>query len=514
MTIFKSSLTIGVYTLGSRVLGFVRDVIMAGVLGAGPMADAFVVALRLPNLFRQLMAEGAFNVAFVPMLTRKLKDAGDRAEAEAFASAVWGLLFTVALGLTVLGMVFMPLLVMVLAPGFIGTEVFDLTVALGRITFPYLTFIIFVSYVGGIANTLGRFAAAAAAPMLLNLAFILTLLTLPAQGMSAAHAAAWGVPLGGLLQAGLMYFALRRLKFRLVWGGPKKHGDIPTLLRRLGASMLGVGVQLFNGVFSMLLASTLAAGSISYLFYADRLNQLPLALVGIAIGTALLPHLSRYLKDNDRKGASEAFGQAVVYGFLLALAAAVGLALLAEELMRVLFMRGAFDAHAAHQTALALMAYSVGLPAYVLVKITSTVFYAGEDTKTPFQTALVSLLVNVAASLALIGMLAHVGLALAGGLAAWVNVLVQAWLMRQRALLPQLDGVYLRTSALKVIGVNAVMGGVVWGYKTALPLPADKLLGVIWLAGALGLALAVFVAGLVVTGLLDKALLRRLAKRR
>ncbi|MBI1364280.1 MAG: murein biosynthesis integral membrane protein MurJ [Proteobacteria bacterium] len=515
MTVFRSSLTIGTFTLGSRLLGFARDVIMAQVLGAGPMADAFFVALRLPNLFRQLMAEGAFNVAFVPMLTRKLSDGEDRSEAESFANAVFALLFTLSFSLTVLGMVFMPYLVMALAPGFIDdAERFDLAVTLGRITFPYLTFIVFVSYASGITNTLGRFALGAAAPMFLNIAFIFCLLLLPGHGVSAGQAAAWAVPLGGAMQAGLMLWAIRKVKFGLRLHMPHKHPALATLLRRLGASMLGVGVQLFNSVFSTFLASNLVAGSISYLFYADRLNQLPLALVGIAIGTALLPHLSRALKNDDMKGASQAFGQAIVFGFCLALAAAAGLFMLADELMRVLFMRGAFDANAAHQTALALMAYSLGLPAYILVKITATVFYAAEDTKTPFQTAVVSLIVNVVASLALIVGFAHVGLALAGGIAAWVNVAVQGYLIYKRGLMPQLKASYLRSHALRAVLVNLVLVAVVMGYKTLLPLPAAGILGAAWLSGAIVLALVTFVGGLVVTGLLDKSLIRRFRNRR
>ena len=513
MTVFRSSLTISSFTLGSRLLGFVRDVIMALVLGAGPMADAFFVALRLPNLFRQLMAEGAFNVAFVPMLARKLGDDGTPKEAEDFANAVFSVLFAATLAVTVLGMVFMPALVAILAPGFLNTpETYELAVTLGRITFPYLTFIVFVSFTSGINNTLGRFAAGAAAPILLNVAFIFCLIVLPKTGADAAHAAAYAVPLGGVLQALLMVWATRRNKFRLKWQLPHNHPQMGTLFKRLGASMLGVGVQLFNSMFGMFLASTLATGSISYLFYADRLNQLPLALVGIAIGTALLPHLSRALKKDDTKSASQSFEQAVTFGLCLALAAAGGLFVLSHELIQILFMRGAFDVEAAHLTALALMGYSVGLPAYILVKITSAVFYAGEDTTTPFQTALLSMVINVIASLALIGALDHVGIALAGALAAWVNMATHSILIYKRGLLPHIHMREFGVNITKVCLLNGLLIAVLWGFKTYMPMPDTGMLGTLWLAGVIVLTFVVFVIGLIAFGLLDKSLLRRFKK--
>lgn len=487
MSLLKSSALIGVFTLLSRILGFGRDLLMAAVIGASAISDAFFVALRLPNLFRQLFAEGAFNVAFVPMLARRYKDG--QTQAEVFAGGVFTALMVVVSSLTVLGMIFMPTVVMVVAPGFHNTpDIFNLAVDLSRISFPYLVFIVYVSFMGGVLNTMSRFAAAAIAPTLLNLSFILLLGTAylkPGVFSQPVMAPTWAIPLGGIMQALLLWVAIRRSGFKVQFHSPKATEGIGTLLKRLVPTTIGVGAQQINTLISTLLASFLPASSISYLFYADRLNQLPLGLIGIAIATALLPTLSRAFREGSRE-ASDLFEQGIVVAMLLGFAAATGLVLLANEIMLVLFQRGAFSVEAAHASGAALVAFSLGLPAYILIKITNAAFYAAEDTRTPLHTALVSIAVNLVLNIILMQFLQHVGLALATAIAAWTNLVLQVWILSRRKLFKELDGLKLVKDIGRVIACTLALALPICVGKTYWTMPIDTLPKLFWLLAMIG----------------------------
>ncbi len=491
--LLKATASVSGLTLTSRVFGFIRDVLLAKFVGAGPASDAFFVALRLPNMFRQLFAEGAFNVAFVPMLARQL-EAGGRPQAEEFAKSVFSVLFWLALALSVVVMLFMPQVVGVLAPGFKDDpELFSLTVTLSQITFPYFMFITMTSFVGGVLNTLKRFVAFAAAPILLNISFVLCLLFLTNFTPTAVIAAAIAVPLGGLAQITLMLIAVHRAGFKVRLSLPHGHGELKTLGKRMIPTLIGVGAQQLTTLVSMMLASLLPAASISYLFYADRLNQLPLGLIGIALATVLLPTLSRSLKQGHNDYSQKLLVQGLGIALALGLAAACGLMMLSGEIMTVLFQRGAFSGNDAIQSGMALAAYSAGLPAYVLVKLTNTAFYAHENTKTPVQTALVSLVVGLVMMTVLMGPFGHTGLAAATSVAAWVNLLLQFYLLRRMNILQPMSAFTFTRYALKATFMVGLMACFIEVIKLYAPLLGDFAVvdntsttqSALWLAGTI-----------------------------
>lgn len=489
----KASVIISASTLLSRIFGFLRDVVLAKFLGAGATTDALFIALRLPNMFRQLFAEGAFNVAFVPMRTKLEKEEGTQA-AKIFTDAVFAALMALIIILSALAFIFMPQLVGLLAPGLRHTpEVFNLAVNLSYITFPYLACIVIANFMGSVLQTKKRFFAFAFAPALLNLSFIVCLL---GQSFFPAiqtligppiFAAAWAVPLGGILQIILLLIAFLRAGFTLKIERPKKHPQLGPLLQKIGPTLIGVGAQQINTFIGTIMASFMAAGSISYLFYADRLSHLPLALIGIALGTALLPTLTTSFLE-DRQTAHKTLGDTLTISFALGAAAATGLITLAPEIIQTLFMRGAFTAHASTHTAHALMAYSLGLPAYVLVKITSAAFYAQHDTKTPVKMSLISIIANLGLMFALTPFLGHIGLALATALAGWVNALLQLKTLYSQKLSLSLRGIFIK-GALS----TAFMAAVIITLKTAFPYPESGgsfTLQCLWLIGAISLGVA------------------------
>src|SRR5579875_2422095 len=399
MALFRSAATVGSYTLVSRLFGFTRDILTAAILGAGPVADAFFVALRLPNLFRSLFAEGAFSAAFVPLFAGTMAERG-RETARLFAEDALAVLLAALLGFVLLGEILMPALMRAIAPGFAADPAkFQLVVALTRITFPYLLFIALAALLAGVLNSLDRFAAAAATPILLNLWLI----------VCAAR-------------AGL---ALRLPRPRLT-------PQVRRLLALMAPAALGAGATQLNLLISTALASLLPGGSVSYLYYADRLNQLPLGVVGIAVGTAILPSLSRQVRLGHSDEAVAIQNRGLELALLLALPAAVGLMVLARPLVSVLFERGAFGAADTAATAAALMAYAAGLPAFVLVKVLAPAFFARQDTATPVRVAVAAVLVNLSLTLVLMRVLAHVGIALATTAAGWVNALTLLVLLIRR----------------------------------------------------------------------------------
>ncbi len=435
LSIVRAAFTVGSLTLVSRVLGFARDAMIAAFIGAGVMADAFFVSFKLANLLRRLFAEGAFNAAFVPLFARTLEGEGAK-EAGAFAQNAFVLMTWVLLVVVLLAEMFMPWLVRGLAAGFDPAEArFKLAVELSRITFPYLMLISLTALVSGVLNGIGRFGAAAFAPILLNLVLIAALLLSNLHPATPAHALAWGVAAAGVLQLGAVMWAAARAGYPIRLKGLLRLRLTPRL-KRLFALMLpgvvGAGVYQINLVVDTWFASHLPTGAISYLFYADRLNQLPLGAVGVALGTVLLPSLSRHLRAGTLHAAHALQNRAIELGMLLTLPAAIAFIVMPGTIVRALFERGAFDAADAAATAGALAAFSIGLPAYVLIKILAPGFFAREDTRTPVLIAAVCLIVNVLLVAALIGPLAHVGIALGTALANWVNALALGLLLHRR----------------------------------------------------------------------------------
>jgi putative peptidoglycan lipid II flippase len=432
MALLKSIATVGFYTMASRLFGFVRDILIASCLGAGPVADAFFVAFKLPNFFRRLFAEGAFNAAFVPLFAARLAEAGHVA-AERFATQVMSVMVVFLFCFITVLQIGMPWLMAVIAPGFIGDPAkYSLAVDLARTTFPYLLFISLVSLMGGVLNALDRFAAAAATPIILNIILITALLTATPYLPSPGHALAWGVAIAGIAQFLWLIAACRRAGMQFFLPRPRLTPGVRKLLRLMVPGAVGAGVVQINLLIDIVIASILPTGAVSFLYYADRVNQLPLGVVGVAIGTALLPLLSRQLRAGEIAAAANSMNRGMEIALLLTVPAAAALLVIAEPIVIVLFERGAFDPTISTATARALMAYAVGLPAYVLIKVLAPGFFAREDTTTPVRIAIVCVILNIALSLILIQFLAHAGIALATGISAWVNAGLLAWILHRR----------------------------------------------------------------------------------
>jgi len=423
MALLRSVATVGSFTLVSRVLGFIRDILTAAILGAGPVADAFFVAQRLPNLFRSLFAEGAFSAAFVPLAAGALTEGGKPAARE-FAEEAFAGLFAALLVFVVLGEILMPWVMRAIAPGFAAEpEKFALAVELTRITFPYLLFISLTALQGGLLNAVDRFAAPAATPILLNLFLIAALLLMARFQWYGGHALALALTLSGIAQFFWLMASCARagVALRLRW--PRLTPRVRETLRIMGPGVLGAGVTQLNLLISTALASLLPGGSVSYLYYADRLNQLPLGVVGIAVGTAILPPLARQVRGGDAAGAAATQNRGVELALLLTLPAAAGLIVLAQPILAVLFQRGAFDRTATAATAAALIAYAAGLPAFVLVKVLAPGFFAQRNTATPVRVAAAAVALNLGLTLILMQFLAHVGVAIALSVAGWTQAL-------------------------------------------------------------------------------------------
>ncbi len=448
--------TVGGWTLMSRILGFVRDAWIAATLGTGPAAQAFIVAFSLPNMFRRFFAEGAFNTAFVPMFSKKL-ESGEGAES--FAQEAMAGLATVVLALTLLAQVFMPALVWAMASGFDG-EKFDLTVDFGRIAFPYIFFISLAALASGVLNASGRFAAAAAAPVLLNAIFIATLWAVPRMGWDAGRAITWAIPLAGLAQFALVWWAARRVGITLAPRLPRLSPEMKRLAAVAAPAMLAGGVVQINLLVGRQVSSYFGE-AVAWLYNADRLYQLPLGVVAIAIGVVLLPDLSRRLQANDLGGARHSFNRAAEFALALTLPAAVALVVIATPLTSVLFERGKFGATDTAATALAVAVYGIGLPAFVLQKVLQPLFFAREDTRRPFHYALVSMAVNAGLAVGLAPFAGYIAAALATTLAGWAMV-VQLWL-GSRAMGESVrldDG--LRARAPRIAAASAFMGLCLW----------------------------------------------------
>lgn len=458
----RGFLTVGGLTLVSRVTGFLRDIMLAAVLGAGPVADAFFVALRLPNHFRAIFAEGAFNAAFVPAYAR-VREQGGADPARLFADRIFTMLFASQVVFLAIALLFTPGVIDLLAPGFRGDPGrYALAVDLTRITFPYLLLITIVTLYGGMLNTLHRFAAAAAAPILLNLS-MMTALALAAFFPTAGHAAAWGVLIAGVFEVALLLADAGRAGViaKLRW--PQWDDDVRKFFRALGPATIGsAGVQL--ALFAdTVIASFLVTGALSALYYADRLNQLPIGVIGIAIGTVLLPDMARRIAAGDHSGASHAQNRAIELTLLLSIPCVVAFLIVPDLIMRALFQRGAFTAANAQAAGATLSAYAIGLIPFVLIRSATATFFARGDTATPVKASLIAAAVNIAFKIALMGPLAQVGLALATSIGAWINLALVFW-FAARANLIVMDA-RLKQSLMILLLCGAALAAFLW-YST------------------------------------------------
>ena len=490
MNLLKALATVSSMTLLSRVLGFVRDLVIARVFGAGLATDAFFVAFKLPNLLRRLFAEGAFSQAFVPILA-EYKNRRGAEETRLLVDHVSGALAAALFIVTLIGVIAAPLIILVTAPGFTETPgKFDLTVGLLRITFPYIFFISLTALAGGILNTYSRFAVPAVTPTLLNLSFIGFALWGAPYFDPPVTALAWAVFAGGIAQLALQVPFLARAgllpRFRL----NLKDEGVWRILRQMGPAVFGVSISQVSLVINVIFASFLVSGSVSWLYYADRLMEFPMGLLGAALGTILLPSLSRHHAEHSAQAYSELLDWGLRLTLLLATPAAAALALLAVPLVATLFHYGAFGAEDVEATRRAVMAYSVGLVGLVMVKVLAPGFYARQDIKTPVKIALVTLGLTQIMNFAFIMPLRHAGLALAIGLGACINAALLLRGLRRRDIYTPQPGwpVFLLKLALAVYAMSAVLWLAAPGDASWLSLgAAARALNLAWIV-VLGMA--------------------------
>lgn len=510
MGLIRASSTIGGLTLVSRVLGMVRDMLVARYLGAGLASDAFLIAWRLPNLFRALFAEGAFAAVFVPMFNRTMAQADQdapgtgQAAAVVFAGQVLSVLFPFLVLFTLGMMACAAPVVWAMTGGFPdgGPDKFRLAVDLTQITFPYLALISIVSLLGGILNSLNRFWVNAAAPVLLNVCMIAGVLFFRGDTpVETAYTQAVAVTVSGVMQLGWLMWSCARAGVVLRLGWPRLTPGVRRMLWLILPAALGQGAIQFNLLISTSLAARfLEQGAVSYLYYADRLNQLPLGLIGIGVGTAILPALSRQIGGGHEQAAKDTQNRAIELALFLSAPAAVALCVTATPLIRGLLQHGVFTAADTAGAASALAAFALGVPAYVLIKVLTPGFYARQDTKTPVRVALIAMLVNLIGNLILIWPMGHVGVAVATAISAWVNVLILYALLHRRDQL-RADARLIARGA-RILIASAVMGGALW-FAGPLLDPhmgkgvVERVVALLLLCGggALVYALAIFATG-------------------
>ncbi len=420
MKLIKAMATVAGMTALSRVAGFARDIMTAAILGAGPVADAFFVALKLPNFFRRVTAEGAFSVSFVPLYSETLEKEG-REEAALFMNRAFAVMAAILSLFTIAAILVMPWIVQVIAPGFGGESLrYDLAVELSRITFPYLLMMSLTALLGGVLNAHERFMPFAFAPVIFNLCLIAALL-LSGMAETAGHALALGILAAGFLQFFWLFANIRRAGIKLKPVKPEFSPRIKKVFVLMGPGVIGAGVMHINLFADLIIASLLPAGAISYLYYADRLNQLPLGVVGIAVGTALLPMLSKALAAEKMEEARDLYNRALEVCLLLGIPAAVALAVVPHQLISVLFERGAFGPEDTQVTGYVLMGYALGMPAYICVKVLSSAYWSRQDTMSPVKVSILATVLNIVLSLILINFIGVVGIALSTGLAGWLQ---------------------------------------------------------------------------------------------
>lgn len=518
MALFRSAATVGGLTMVSRLLGFVRDIMIASVLGSGPVAEAFVVAFRFPNLFRRLFGEGAFNSAFVPLFSKRLEGEGEESARRFAEDSFSGLLFVLLIFSAVaeLGMgVWMAYYV----HGFTADPAkFDLTVLLTRIAFPYLVFMCLVALLGGILNSLHRFWAAAAAPILLNIIMIIVLTGIVAMGTGntalTGKLLAWGVCAAGVAQFLMLWIACRRAGMKLKLRRPVYSESVRRLVHLGIPGVIAGGITQINLFLSTMFASP-QEGANAWLYYADRIYQLPLGIVGVAIGVVLLPDLSRKLRAGDGSGFEMSQNRACEFSMLITLPAAIGMLAMPYPIIQVLFERGAFSVSDTVATAAALAAFSAGLPAFVLMKVFSPGYFAREDTKTPMYFAVAGVGVNIAVSILLFPALGHVGIALATTIASWVNTGLLWFTLLRRGHFT-IDAP-LRRNMWRIALASAAMGAAVLAMQYfTLPLftrETSLMVRLPAMFAMIAVGAAVYAAIAFALGVVNMQMLKRLARR-
>jgi len=404
----------------SRIFGFIRDIFIAIFLGSGPIAEAFLIAFSLPNMFRTFFAEGALNLSFVPIFSKKLNK---KTDAKLFAENTLSYLMIALIIFVIIAQIFMPWLIYGMASGFYADERFNLTVTYAKITFPYIFFISITALLSGVMNSLGSFAAAAAAPILLNLTFILSIFLANYFGLGIGISLAWAVPVAGIMQMLLLWITASRMGFKLIPKLSKLNPDLRRLFRVAGPALLSGGVIQVNLLVGRQVASYYEGG-VAWLSYADRIYQLPLSLVGIAIGVVLLPDLARKLASNDSRGSQNSFNRSLEFALVITLPSAMALIIIPDIIIKALFERGEFSSLDTLKTSLALIIYGIGLPAFVGQKIFQPIFYAREDTKKPFYFALIAMLVNVTLAVGLAQTFGYLASALGATIASWTMLIL------------------------------------------------------------------------------------------
>jgi putative peptidoglycan lipid II flippase len=520
MNLLKSVGVIGGMTLISRIFGFVRDMMLSRILGASAVGDAWQLAFQLPNIFRRLFAEGAFSAAFVPLFNRKAaKDGeGGKVEAQQFANDTLSVFVPVLLVFSALMMLVMPWIIWLIDDFGQGGRTNDTAISLARITFPYLGLISVMTLFAAILNSLSKFAAAAFAPVLLNICMIVAMLLVIAQDgstnpESAAIMLAWSVTFAGMLQLGWLYYWVRRAGFRFMVRRPRLTGDVRELGVLIMPAVFGAGIYQISRFIDLFFLGRLEEGSFVFLALADRLNQLPLGIIGIALGTAILPALSRFIANDNHGGAQRVQSNAIELGLLLTVPAAVGLFCAAQPLVSAFYFGGKFGQDDVASTASVVAMLVVGLPAYVLVKVLTPGFFARKDTKTPVYTAGISLLINIAVNLVLIPIMGVAGLALAGAIAAWANCAMLYAILYRRGqfhvepdLLFRIGRIILSAAAMgAAIFILAPLGTAYYG--------AGGLARVLSILALVGAGAMVYFGLAWVTGAIDKSKIALLTSR-
>jgi putative peptidoglycan lipid II flippase len=466
MKLIKAMATVAGFTFLSRILGFIRDILTATVMGAGPLADAFFVALKLPNLFRRISAEGAFSVAFIPLFSESIEKDGDE-ESLRMARNMMGYMFAFITIFSVVAIIGMPYIIMAIAPGFeYGGARYETAVELSRITFPYLLFISLSALLGGVMNSVGRFGVYAFIPVLFNLCLIGVLLTHDMIWDTPAKSLAYGVAIAGVIQFAWIFIYAARHGWLVYPTFPKLTPKVKKLFVLMLPGILGAGVYHLNIFADMVIASFLDSGSISYLYYADRLQQLPLGVVGIAVGTALLPLLSRSLVAKRYEEANNSFNRALEACLLLAMPAATALIIAAKPIIMGLFNYGAFTVADTSVTSLVLTCYALGLPAYIVAKVFQSACFARQDTKTPVKISMICALTNIALGLTFSQYIGVAGIALATAFSGFIQVVLLYRITRTIDHLGFDD--QLKRNAFKIMLSCIIMACAIWGYTQIL----------------------------------------------
>ena len=483
ISLLRSILTVGGWTLLSRGAGFARDMMMAAYLGAGPIADAFNVAFSLPNMFRRFFAEGAFNMAFVPMFAKKLEGGED---ANGFARDAFNGLAAILILFSIIGTFAMPWLVWAMASGFAGDQRFDLAVLYGQIGFNYILFISLVALLSGVLNAYGHFTEAGFVPVLMNLIFIAMMFLAAKFGWDMGLTLAWAVPITGVAQLAFTWYSAAKLGLTFAPRWPKITPELKRLAIIAGPAVLSGGVVQINMLVGRQVASY-TEGAVSWLVYADRLYQLPLGVVAIAIGTVLLPDLSRRLRAGDEAGGRESFNRGTELALALTFPCAVALMVIAMPLTAVLYQRGAFTADDTAATALVLAIYGAGLPAFVLHKVYQPLYYAREDSRSPFRFAIVSMIINAVIAIGLMPYIGFAAAAVATTLAGWMMA-AQLWLGTKRMGDAARFDTRFRSRAPRIVIAAIVMGFALYGAQAAL---GDMLASPGWRYAGLAVLIAI-----------------------